>query len=112
MSVSRIANVNFLGNEASCIYCDRKIGELVGDKVLLRAFCFTHNYHNRVIRRCSKAKRHQRHRHHYQIYVDRMDKSYSRGRVTAARIDSEEEGQQLCRAKTPIWMNMAPGNYT
>lgn len=112
MPVSKITNINFSENEAKCVYCDRKVGELTGDKVVFCAYSISYIYHNRVIRRCSKAKRHQKHRHHYHIYIDQLKKSYPRGRTPAVRIDAIEEGKPLCRAKTPIWMNMTSSNYT
>lgn len=111
VSTNLITNLRYFGNQAICVYCDKKVGELIENKVFFRAYSTSYNYHSKINRRCSKGKRHERHRHHYQVYVDRMEKNYPRGRIPAARIDSAEEDKVLCRSRTPVWLNMATGNY-
>lgn len=112
VSANVLTNMIFKEEQAMCLYCDRKDGELIDNKVIFRAYSLSYNYHSKVNRRCSKAKRYRLHRHQYQIYVDRMERNYPRGKIPAARIDSAEEGQELCRARTPVWLNMTLGNYT
>lgn len=112
VSVNLVTNINYIRNEAFCMYCNNKVGDLVENKVVFRSYCTSYNYHKKILRRCSKGKRHENHRHQYQIFIDRMGKNHPRGKVPGAQICSAKEDQPLCRTRTPVWTNLSLKNYT